>query len=184
MRAVDETLPTSVRDCSSADMIEIQKIYSFYVLNGVSTFEEVPPTLDELSKRRNKIVSSGLPYLAASLEDEVVGYAYASPYRTRPAYRYAVEDSVYVRSDVHSKGIGKALLSALISRCEAGDWRQMIAIIGDSENAASIRLHRLLGFEQIGTLGAVGFKLGRWVDTVLMQRSLGQGDHALPKSIR
>jgi len=161
-----------VRDSDDDDMAAVQPIYAAYVLHGLATFEEVPPTVEELLARRQLILLAGLPYLVATLGEQIAGYAYASPYRSRPAYRYTVEDSVYVRDDLHSKGIGTALLSTLIQRCEAGDWRQMVAVIGDSANAASIALHRRLGFENIGTLKAVGFKLGRWVDTVLMQRRL------------
>lgn len=168
-----------VRDSTESDLPTIQHIYAFYVLNSLATFEETPPNLDELLARRQKILDAGLPYLVAILDGHVAGYAYASSYRPRPAYRYTIEDSVYVQHDLRSKGIGTALLTALIKRCEAGNWRQMVAVIGDSANTGSIALHRRLGFEQIGTLKAVGYKFGRWVDTVLMQRSLGQADAAI-----
>ncbi len=178
--AISESSLIVVRDASSVDLIAVQQIYSFYVSNGLATFEEVPPTLDDLLKRRNTILGGGLPYLVATINDEVVGYAYASPYRTRPAYRHTVEDSVYVLHSLQSQGIGTALLSNLIDRCETGDWRQMVAVIGDSGNTGSVALHKRLGFEHVGTLKAVGFKLGQWVDTVLMQKSLGRGDRDLP----
>ncbi len=169
-----------VRDAIDSDLPAIQQIYAFYVLNGLATFEELPPTAEELLARRQKILDAGLPYIVATLDARVVGYAYASSYRPRPAYRHTVEDSVYILKNLHSNGIGTTLLSTLIKRCEAGDWRQMIAVIGDTGNAGSIALHTRLGFERIGTLKAVGFKLGRWVDTVLMQRPLGLGAQARP----
>jgi phosphinothricin acetyltransferase len=164
-----------VRDASDGDMAAVQRIYVHHVLKGLATFEEEPPSTEELLSRRSAIVALGLPYLAAELDGAVVGYAYAAVYRTRPAYRYTIEDSVYVADGFGGRGIGRALLAELIARCETGPWRQMIAVIGDSGNAASIAVHRSLGFEHAGTLGSVGFKLGRWVDTVLMQRALGQG---------
>jgi L-amino acid N-acyltransferase YncA len=116
----------------------------------------------------------------AEVEEHIVGYVYATVYRPRPAYRHTLEDSVYVAEEFQSKGVGRALLSTLIERCEAGDWRQMIAVIGGSDNLGSIALHSRLGFHQVGTLQAVGFKLGKWVDTVLMQRALGRGDRSIP----
>ncbi|MBV9222586.1 MAG: N-acetyltransferase [Acidobacteriaceae bacterium] len=175
-----EACSIAVREVADRDVPTVQKIYTFYVLNRLVTFEELPPTKDELLARQRRILDTGLPFLVATIDDCVVGYAYASPYRSRPAYRYTVEDSVYVLDSLHSKGIGAALLSALIERCEKGNWRQMIAIIGDSANVGSIALHKRFGFEHIGTLKAVGFKLGQWVDTVLMQRSLGHGAQTLP----
>ncbi len=175
-------LPILVRDASDSDIAAVRQIYAFYVLHGRSTFEEVPPTVEDLLSRRRTILSAGLPYLVATVDRQVAGFAFATSYRPRPAYRHTVEDSVYVADGLHSKGIGTALLSALIERCEAGHWRQMIAVIGDSGNLASIALHNRLGFEQIGTFKAVGFKLGRWVDTVLMQRALGQGSRTQPQS--
>jgi phosphinothricin acetyltransferase len=172
--------PVAVRDARDADMAAVQAIYAHHVLHGLATFEEVPPSVDELIARRAAVIGAGLPYLVAERGGAVVGYSYASAYRPRPAYRYAIEDSVYVADDLAGRGIGAALLVALIARCEAGPWRQMIAIIGDTGNAASIALHRRHGFDLVGTLHAVGFKLGRWVDTVLMQRVLGSGAAAPP----
>ena len=163
-----------MRDGNESDVAAIQPIYAYYVLQGLATFEEIPPALDDLLSRRDAILLAGLPYLVATENGQIVGYAYASTYRSRPAYRYTVEDSVYVTAGRHSQGIGTALLSALIARCEAGVWKQMVAVIGDSGNAASIALHTRLGFERVGVLKAVGFKLGQWVDTVLMQRALGE----------
>ncbi len=170
-----------VRDAVSADMAEIQEIYAHHVLHGLATFEEVPPSAAEMTGRRAAVLAAGLPYLAAEIDGRVVGYSYATAFRARPAYRYTVEDSVYVRDGMAGRGIGVALLAELIRRCEAGPWRQMIAVIGDSANAASISLHRRLGFVHAGTLAAVGFKLGRWVDTVQMQRPLGDGSATSPR---
>lgn len=184
--------PFVVRDAEAEDMAAIARIYAHHVLHGLATFEEVPPTADDLLSRRDLLLSQGLPYLVATQDDAhdappgrrrgqvVVGYCYASAYRPRAAYRHTVEDSVYVADGLAGRGIGRALLAALILRCEAGPWRQMIAVIGDSGNAASIALHERLGFRMTGTFEAVGFKFGRWVDTVLMQRELGEGQRTLP----
>jgi phosphinothricin acetyltransferase len=169
-----------VRDATEQDMAAIQAIYAREVLHGLATFEEVPPTVDAMLTRRASVLDLGLPYLAAEVAGEVVGYSYATEYRPRPAYRYTVEDSVYVAASMQGRGIGRALLAALIARCEAGPWRQMVAIIGNSGNAGSIALHRQQGFRLVGTFEAVGFKLGRWVDTVLMQHPLGPGSATLP----
>ena len=169
-----------VRDAAENDMAAIQAIYAVHVLRGTATFEEVPPSVQEMCARRAGVLALGLPYLAAELDGEIVGYSYAGTYRPRPAYRYTVEDTVYLAEGMSGKGIGTALLSALIARCEAGPWRQMLAVIGDSANAGSIGLHASLGFDTIGTLPAVGFKFGRWIDSVLMQRALGAGDTTLP----
>jgi phosphinothricin acetyltransferase len=169
-----------VRESAEQDLAAIAEIYAHHVRSGLASFEEVPPTLAELQLRRSAVLDSALPYLVAELDGEVAGYAYASGYRSRSAYRYTIEDSVYVADTVRGRGIGAALLAALLERCEAGPWRQMLAVIGDSGNAASIALHRRYGFELVGTFTAVGFKLGRWVDTVLMQRALGSGARAAP----
>jgi L-amino acid N-acyltransferase YncA len=173
-----------VRDAREQDMPAIQAIYAHEVLYGSASFEEVPPTTDAMLARRASVLELDLPYLAAELEGRVVGYSYATAYRPRPAYRYTIEDSVYVAQGMQGRGIGRALLSALIARCETGPWRQMIAVIGDSGNAGSIALHRQLGFRLVGTFEAVGFKLGRWVDTVHMQRALGPGGDTLPDAGR
>jgi phosphinothricin acetyltransferase len=172
-----------IRDAAEADMAKVQAIYAHHVLHGLATFEEVPPTVEDMIARRAAVLGLGLPYLVAELDGGIVGYSYATSYRPRPAYRHTVEDSVYIADGLGGRGIGAALLGTLITRCEAGPWRQMLAVIGNSGNAGSIALHRRLGFEHAGTLKSVGFKLGRWVDTVLMQRSLGEGDGAPPKPI-
>jgi len=169
-----------VRDAHEADIGAVTSIYARHVLHGLASFEEVPPSLDEMRSRRASVLQLGLPYLVAELEGRIVGYSYATSYRARPAYRYTVEDSVYVEDGLNGRGIGTALLTALIARCERGPWRQMLAVIGDSGNAGSIALHRRLGFAPAGNLVAVGFKLGRWVDSVFMQRALGAGDSSKP----
>ncbi|MFQ5764791.1 MAG: GNAT family N-acetyltransferase, partial [Rhodospirillales bacterium] len=142
--------------------------------------EMVPPDVAEMTRRRDALLEAGYPYRVAEVAGAVRGYAYASSYRPRPAYRYTVENSVYVARDTQRRGIGRRLLEDLIGRCTALGFRQMIAVIGDSDNASSIGLHRDLGFAEIGTLPSVGFKFGRWVDSVTMQRALGDGDDTLP----
>ena len=170
----------TLRDAVEDDMGDVQAIYAFHVWQGLATFEEAPPSTQELLSRRASVLALGLPYLIAEIDGRVVGYSYATDYRPRTAYRYTIEDSVYVADGQHGRGIGTRLLAQLIARCEHGPWRQMLAVIGHSGNAASIALHRRLGFEPVGTFKSVGFKLGRWVDTVLMQRSLSAGDSINP----
>lgn len=169
-----------IRDATEADMAVVREIYAHYVANSLATFEESAPSVEEMNMRRLAVHAAGLPYLVGVIDDEVLGYTYATPYRPRPAYRHTIENSVYIAVAHHGHGYGSALLSALIARCEAGPWRQMLAVIGDSGNAASIALHGRYGFEPVGTLRSVGFKLNRWVDTVLMQKTLGQGDGSAP----
>ena len=170
-----------IRDALDADMAAVLAIYTPHVLHGLSTFEEVPPTVEDMTERYVKVTEElGLPYLVAELDGKIVGYSYATMYRPRAAYRHTIEDSVYVASGLGGQGIGVGLLSGLIERCEAGPWRQMLAVIGNSGNAGSIALHSQLGFQPIGILSNVGFKLGQWVDTVLMQRPLGAGAGTLP----
>lgn len=169
-----------VRDATDADLVALHRIYAHQVLHGLATFEESPPTVAELRSRRAAIIRDGLPFLVAELAGEVVGYSYASRYRSRPAYRHTIEDSVYVAERHQRTGVGNGLLATLIERCDGGPWRQLVAVIGDSGNAGSIALHERHGFHRVGTLTAVGFKLGRWVDTVLMQRPLGPGSGSLP----
>ena len=161
-----------IRDAAEADIAAIAQIYEHHVLHGLASFEEVPPPAAELLTRMVAVRGLGTPYLAAELDGRVVGYSYATLYRTRSAYRFTLEDSVYVRDGFAGRGIGRTLLAQLLERCSAGPWEQMIAVIGDSANHASIELHRALGFRMVGTLEAVGFKFGRWVDSVLMQRAL------------
>ncbi len=169
-----------VRESGERDLPAIAAIYAHHVTSGLASFEETAPTVGELHTRRAAVLDSHLPYLVAELDGEVVGYAYASGYRSRAAYRYTIEDSVYVADGMRGRGVGGTLLAALLERCAAGPWRQMLAVIGDRGNTASIALHRRYGFERVGTFTAVGFKLGRWVDTVLMQRALGCGARNAP----
>jgi L-amino acid N-acyltransferase YncA len=161
-----------VRDSNESDMAAVQAIYAHHVLHGLASFEEEPPALAEMLRRRADVLARGFPYLVAEIDGQVAGYSYASPYRARPAYRFSIENSVYVAHGRVRAGVGRALLAALIVCCEHGPWRQMIAVIGDSANTASIGLHAELGFREVGTLHDVGFKFGRWVDSVLMQRAL------------
>jgi len=170
----------TLRDARDDDMLAVQAIYAHHVEGGIASFELEAPSLEELQRRRADVLAKGLPYVVAELAGEVVGYGYATLYRPRPAYRFTVEDSVYVRDGMAGLGIGQTLLGEIIERCTQGQWRQMIAIIGNSENIASIRLHERLGFRRVGVFEAVGFKHGRWVDTVLMQRALGDGESCPP----
>ena len=176
----DRKISIAVRPTVEADMPAIQEIYAHQVLYGLATFEVVPPTTDELLLRRESVLDLGLPYLTAEEDGRVVGYSYAAAYRHRPAYHGTVEDSVYVAEGMQGRGVGRALLAKLIWYCETGPWRQMIAVIGNSGNTGSITLHQRLGFREVGTLEAVGFKLGQYVDTVLMQRALGSNALAGP----
>ena len=168
-----------VRSATPADAVAIARIYAHHVRQGLGTFEDAPPDTDEMVGRIVAVTERGLPWLVAD-DGEVAGYAYVSPFRTRAAYRYVVEDSVYVAPERAGRGVGKALLGALIERCDGLGLRQMIAIIGDSGNQGSIRLHASLGFDHIGVAPAVGWKHGRWVDVVWMQRALGPGADEAP----
>ncbi len=166
----------TVSDASEADMAQVQRIYAHHVLYGLASFEEEPPPLAEMLSRREKVLEHGLPYLVAKDEnDRVLGYAYATQYRPRRAYRFTVEDSVYMAEGAQRRGIGRLLLQGVIDRCEATGFRQMIAIIGNSANAGSIGLHTACGFRMVGVFETVGFKHDGWRDTVLMQRALGAG---------
>lgn len=171
----------AVIDATAEHIPAIQTIYAHWVLHGLASFEEVPPEVSEMDRRRLAVQELKLPYLVAEGDGELLGFAYASPYRPRSGYRFTVEDSVYVAPGAHGRGIGKRLLSEVVTRAEALGRLQMLAIIGDSGNAASIGLHAALGFRHIGTMRSIGFKFGRWVDTVVMQRALGPGDGVLPK---
>lgn len=170
----------TIRASTDADLPAITAIYGWNVLNGLGTFEEDPPNQDEMTRRRATVLERGLPYLVAEADGVVLGYAYAGPFRLRAAYRYTVEDSIYVSPDAVGQGVGKALLKALIEACEALGLRQMCAVIGDSGNAASIGLHAAMGFEQRGVFPAMGHKFGRWVDLVWMQRPLNGGGERQP----
>jgi L-amino acid N-acyltransferase YncA len=165
----------SIRAGEDADIAAIAAIYRYHVLYGVASFEEAPPDPAEISRRRGEILAHGLPYLVAEQAGQVVGFAYASQYRTRSAYRFTVEDSIYIDHTLVGRGFGRALLGALVERCAAQGYRQMVAVIGGSDQWPSIGLHRALGFSLVGTLPSVGAKFGGWVDVVLMQRALGSG---------
>ena len=165
----------SIRDASEADLVAIQAIYSHHVRHGTASFELDPPDLDEMRRRFAAIRVLGLPYLIAGSDGRVLGYAYAGPYRPRPAYRFSVEDSIYVQPDLVGRGIGRGLLRRLILEAERCGARQMVAVIGDSAQLPSIRLHESCGFSHVGVLRNIGWKFGRWLDSVLMQRAIGAG---------
>lgn len=169
-----------LRPCLPSDIAEITDIYAYAVRHGTASFELCAPDTQEMSRRQENLLSKGYPYLVAASRGEVLGYAYAGPYRPRPAYAHTLEDSVYVRADAQRRGIGLALLRRLVDEAQARGFRQMIAVIGDSANRPSIRLHECVGFIHTGTLRAVGWKHGRWLDSVLMQRTLGLGATAEP----
>jgi phosphinothricin acetyltransferase len=170
-----------VRDSREVDLAAITAIYAHHVRFGLGSFEEVPPALAEIARRRAEILARRLPYLVAEgAGGAILGYAYAAPFRARAAYRLTLEDSIYVAHGEERRGVGRALLAALVERCSAEGYRQMVAVIGDSGNAGSISLHERLGFRHVGLLSDVGFKHGRWVDSVLMQRPLGEGGETMP----
>jgi L-amino acid N-acyltransferase YncA len=164
-----------IRTAEARDLEAITRIYEHAVRHGTASFELEPPTQREMARRYEALRSGGYPYLVAPLEREIMGYAYAGPYRARPAYRWTVEDSIYIAPAAQRRGIGRALLDRLIAEAELGGFRQMLAVIGDSANVGSIELHRAAGFRLVGTFDNTGFKFGRWLDTVLMQRPLGTG---------
>ncbi len=169
-----------VRPSTDADLPTIAAIYAHAVVHGTASFELEPPGEAEMARRRAAILEGGYPYLVAEIDGVVAGYAYAGPYRPRPAYRFSVEDSIYVAPDRQGSGIGRALLARLVEECEALGFRQMVAVIGDSASRGSIRLHEAVGFRRSGLLEAIGWKHGRWLDGVLMQRVLGEGADAPP----
>ncbi len=169
-----------IRPVAAADVATVADIYAHYVLDSIVSFEEVPPSIEVMGQRHAAVTGQGLPFLCAQIGSAVVGYAYAGPYGTRAAYRYTVEDRVYVAPDFQGRGVGKALLGAVIAHCEAMGLRQMLAVIGNSENAGSIALHTALGFSHAGIGRSVGWKKGRWVDIVWMQRALNDGGGSPP----
>lgn len=190
MKGVGEAGGTAMqfrlRPAAAADFAAIAEIYGHFVLHGLASFEEDAPGAAELQRRWQALVDAGYPYFVAEdsgPQGQILGYASAGPYRTRPAYRFTVEDSVYVARDAARRGVGGALLDAVIEACAAAGYRQMIAVIGDSGNAPSIGLHRSRGFREVGNFTSVGFKFSRWVDSVLMQRPLGEGSDTLPHSL-
>jgi phosphinothricin acetyltransferase len=170
----------SIRPATEADIPAITRIYSHAVNTGTATFELEAPDGAEMTRRMRTLQDNGYPYIAATVDGALVGYAYAGPYRPRPAYRFAVEDSIYIDTSTHRRGIGRAVLKALIEESEKRGYRQMVAIIGDSANAPSIELHRAMGFHMVGNFENVGYKFGRWLDSVMMQRALGEGATTKP----
>jgi L-amino acid N-acyltransferase YncA len=168
------TLPI-IRPANITDIPAITRIYADAVTHGTASFELEPPDQTEMTQRMTALLDGGFPYLAAESGGELLGYAYAGYYRTRPAYRFTVEDSIYIAPQAKRRGVGRALLDALIAESERRGFRQMLAVIGDSANTASIELHRAAGFRMVGTFGNVGYKFDRWLDSVMMQRALGDG---------
>ena len=170
-----------IRDAKADDIPEIAAIYAHHVLHGTGTFEVEPPTEAEIAERLAKVQGQGWAWLVAEADDgTLLGYAYYAQFRDRSAYRHTAANAIYVRDNVRGQGVGKALVQVLLERAEASGFRQMLAVIGDSENTGSIGLHISLGFRQAGVLKAVGVKFGRWIDVVMMQRALGVGDRGLP----
>jgi L-amino acid N-acyltransferase YncA len=169
-----------LRNSLDSDVAAIQYIYEYWVRNGTGSFEIEPPDVPEMARRRADVLSKNLPHLVAEHGGQIVGYSYANSFRPRPAYRFTVENSVYVHPQAHRMGVARLLMSELLTRCEQWGARQMIAVIGDSANVKSIGFHREMGFEHMGTLHATGWKFDRWLDTVMMQRALGAGSGQVP----
>jgi L-amino acid N-acyltransferase YncA len=182
MSSVRHSQSAVVRVAAPRDLAAITAIYEDAVRNGTASFEIEPPTQLEMTQRFETLQAGNYPYLVAELHESVAGYAYAGPYRARPAYHWSVEDSIYIAPRSQRRGIGRMLLERLVADAQSHGYRQMIAVIGDSANAASIELHRALGFRLVGTFDNVGFKFGRWLDSVLMQRALGKGATTGPES--
>ena len=171
----------TIRPAALGDIPAVTRIYAHAVETGTASFELTPPDETEMTRRMSKLLDGGFPYLVAEMDGALVGYAYAGPYRERPAYRFTLEDSIYIAPDAQGRGIGRALLPVLVDESTKCGFRQMIAVIGDSEQTASITLHARCGFYYVGTFPHVGFKFGRWLDTVLMQRALGPGATTAPQ---
>ena len=172
---------TLIRPSRDEDLAAITRIYAHHVLHGTGTFETTPPTEGEMAGRRADVLGKGLPWLVIEVDGQVMGYAYGNWFKPRPAYRYSVEDSIYMAPESAGKGLGKLLLTELLAQCERAGVRKVMAVIGDSANAGSIGVHKALGFEQVGVVQSCGWKFGRWLDIVLMQKSIGQGDSTPPQ---
>jgi len=170
-----------IRPSTPADLPAITAIYGWNVLNGTGTFELDPPDEAEMARRRDDVLSKGLPWLVVQRDGTVLGYAYANHFRPRKAYRFCLEDSVYLAPEAKGQGLGKLLLAELLGRCEAAGARQMLAVIGDSANLGSIGVHRTLGFEHVGVMKAAGWKFDQWRDVIIMQKALGLGQTTAPK---
>ena len=170
-----------IRPSTEQDLDAITRIYAHHVLHGTGTFETTPPTLEEMTARRADVLSKGLPWLVAEEAGEVLGYAYGNWFKPRPAYRFSVEDSIYLAPEAAGKGLGRALLAELLATLERSGIRKVMAVIGDSANAGSIGVHKALGFEQVGVVQACGWKFGRWLDIVMMQHAIGEGDRTPPE---
>lgn len=170
----------SIRSAGLSDIPAIARIYAHAVTHGTASFELDPPDEAEMTRRMRTLLEGGFPYLAAESGGDLLGYAYAGHYRTRPAYRFTIEDSIYIAPQAQRRGVGRALLDRLIEESERRGFRQMLAVIGDSANAPSIELHRAAGFRMVGTFENVGYKFGRWLDSVMMQRALGPGANSPP----
>ncbi|MDB5816431.1 MAG: GCN5-like N-acetyltransferase [Rhizobacter sp.] len=170
----------SIRPSRADDLPAIREVYAWNVLNGTGTFEIDAPSVDDMTNRWRDVTGKGLPWLVAEVDGRIAGYAYANLFRPRPAYRFCLEDSIYLAPEAVGHGLGRLLLAELIARCETHGARQMVAVIGDSDNQASINVHASLGFERSGLMKSAGRKFDRWIDVVLMQRALGQGDTAPP----
>jgi L-amino acid N-acyltransferase YncA len=173
-------MPTLIRPCTLEDLPAVVAIYAWHVQNGTGTFELDVPDLTEMQQRHTNVLAGGWPWLVVQVGDEVLGYAYANTFRPRRAYRFCVEDSIYLAPQAAGKGLGRLLLAELIAQCEARGARQMLAVIGDSANAGSVGVHRALGFEPVGVMKSAGWKMDAWRDVVLMQRALGLGDSEPP----
>lgn len=169
-----------IRPSRDEDIAAITAIYAHHVLHGTGTFETEPPSVADMTTRRADVLSKGLPYLVAEQDCKIVGFAYGNWFKPRPAYRYSVEDSIYLAPDLHRKGLGRALLAELLARCEAAGIRKVMAIVGDSANAGSVGVHKALGFTQIGIIASCGWKFGAWRDIVIMEKVIGAGDTQPP----
>jgi len=179
---MSDPLPWLVRPSTADDLPAITAIYGWNVLHGTGTFEIDPPDAADMARRRDDVLGKGLPWLVLERAGQVAGYAYANHFRPRPAYRFCLEDSVYLAEDATGQGLGRILLAELVARCEAAGARQMLAVIGDSGNLGSIGVHRTLGFAQVGVMRSAGWKFDRWVDVVIMQKDLGSGDTTPPQA--
>jgi L-amino acid N-acyltransferase YncA len=173
-------MTTTIRPADLSDIAAITRIYAHAVEHGTASFELEPPDEAEITRRYHALRNGRFPYIVAEIDGAVAGYAYAGPYRARPAYRFTIEDSIYIDPAMHRRGVGRTLLERLLMESEKEGFRQMIAVIGDSNQAPSIELHKALGFRMVGTFEAVGYKFGRWLDSVLMQKALGKGASAAP----